>query len=113
MQKLRTDGARPGRSDFLGRFQEESERWRLRYFLSSGFQAMEGALFVTYRVMMAEGVSEESLYRRLKEILGDDEIPPIMPEAARGRTIGLFRRAEEEKLIILEETMRSRAAPAR
>ncbi len=88
---------------FSKRFQEDCERWRLRHFLSSGFQDIEGAVCTTYHVKPAEGVGEERLLSFLKGALGGQEIPPIVPEAARGRTLMMFREAEAAGLVRLEK----------
>ncbi len=98
---------KPGRQTappyhFPSRFQEESERWRLRYFLSSGFQEIEGGVCTTYRVRMRDGTGEDALFAFLKDALGQQEIPPLIPEAARGRTLRMFREAEGAGLVALE-----------
>lgn len=87
---------------FSERFAEESERWRLRYFLHSGFQDYNGGRCTAYRVALAEGVGEDEVYGFLKKELGGREIPAILPEAAYGRTLEIFRAASAAGLLRLE-----------
>src|SRR5512143_328080 len=94
-------------SSFSKRFQEESERWRLRYFLHSGFQDHKGKECTAYRVALSDGVGEDALFAFLKKELGGREIPAIMPEAAHGRTLEIFRAAEAAGLVSLEAVCRS------
>ena len=87
---------------FSERFEEETGRWRLRYFLHSGFQDYEGKKCTTYIVRLATGVDEERLHSFLKERLSGSEMPPIVPEASCGRTLKMFREAEGAGLVSLE-----------
>ncbi len=94
---------------FSKRFQEESERWRLRYFLHSGFQDYKGKECTSFRVAPADGVGEDEIFGFLKKELGGREIPAIVPEAAHGRTLEIFRAAEAAGLLRLEVACVSRA----
>ncbi len=87
---------------FTKRFLEDSERWRLRYFLHSGFQDHKGRECTSYRVALADGVGEDALFEFMKKELGGREMPAIIPEAAYGRTLEIFRAAEAAGLLRLE-----------
>jgi hypothetical protein len=98
------------RTPFSKRFEEDSARWRLRHFLGSGVHAYEGAEFVTYRVSLREGKSEDDLYAHATGWLGGREFPPIMPEAAGMRAVEMFRDAEREGLV---EVTKAHSSPRR
>ncbi len=99
---------KPLPNPFSGKFLEDCERWRVRHFVANGFQDYDKGYCTTYRVKMDDGVGEDRLLAFLKGVLGEREIPPIVPEAARGCTLRIFRTAEAAGLLSLETACVSR-----